>query len=694
MERISRVRAIILLVFFGVILLLFSMRLFDLQIIETKGNTDNTTVYTTKTRVKAARGDILDRNGNVLVGNRASYDLVFNHYVIKSASNTNEHLQKLIKMCKTLDLDYADHFPITPTRPFEYTLEEYSTAWQNYFQKFLGPNWCDLDSDITAPLLIQKLREIYKIPAEWTDEEARAVIGLRYELDLRDVANLSNYILLEDVEDSDLSQILELNIPGLDVESSTVREYYTTYAAHILGTMGAMNPDQWEELKGTGEYYMDAQIGQSGFEAAFEEYLHGVDGMRIDKVDKEGTLISQEYQEGEEPRAGNNLETTIDINLQIVAEDALADVVESLRESGGDGADVEGASVVVMNTVGEVLALGSYPTYDLTTYNENFDELTEAEYDPLYNRALMGTYYPGSIFKMCTLIAAMNNNVYTSGDTITTKGIYMKYADDGFTPKCTAYNSRVGAGSHGTIDATKAIEVSCNYFFYELGDRLWYAHETLEETAKALGLGEKTGVELNEATGYRAGQETTEILHKGYDEKYTVGDQIQAAIGQSDNMFTPMQLCVYATTLANKGVRYKATFLSRVVSADYSSLVLENKPQIVSTLNISNETYNTYITGMRNVIEGGQGTARKSMASLDIEEAVCAKTGTSQTGRGTDDGFFLCFAPANDPEIAIVIHGEKAAHGSTLGQVAIPILEEYFGTDEISYTITYENQVG
>ena len=697
MERISRVRAIILLVIFFVILLLFSVRLFDLQIIETQGNTDNTTVYTTKTRVKASRGDLLDRNGNVLVGNRASYDLVFNHYVIKSADNTNEHLYKLIKMCKELELDYADHFPVTPTRPFEYTLTEYTTAWQGYFQKFLGPNWCDLDSDITAPLLIQKLREIYKIPAEWTDEEARAVIGLRYEFDLRGVAPLSNYILLEDVDDDDLAQILELNIPGLDVESSTVREYHTTYAAHILGTMGAMNPDQWAALKDTGEYYMDAQIGQSGFESAFEEYLHGIDGMRIDKVDKDGTLISQEYAEGEEPRAGNNVELTVDINLQMVAEDALADTIEYLRDperNSGDGLETEGGSVVVMNMTGEVLALASYPTYDLATYNENFKELSEAEYDPLYNRALMGTYYSGSVFKMCTLIAAMNNGVYTAGDTITTKGIYMKYDYANFTPKCTAYNSRVGAGSHGTIDATKAIEVSCNYFFYELGDRLWYAGETLEETAKALGLGEKTGVELNEATGYRAGPEASAALHKGLDTDYSVGDQIQAAIGQSDNMFTPMQLCVYATTLANKGIRYKATFLSRVVSADYISLVLENEPEILSQLNISDETYNTYITGMKNVVKGSQGTARRSMASLDVDVEVCAKTGTSQTGRGKDDGTFLCFAPATNPEIAIFVHGEKAEHGSTLAQVAIPILEEYFGTDEISYTITYENQVG
>ena len=694
MERISRVRAIVLLAIFGVILCLFSLRLFNLQIIETEGNTDNTTVYTTRTRVKASRGDLLDRNGNVLVGNRASYDLVFNHYVIKSAEGTNEHLYRLVKMCRELDLEYTDNFPITKTRPFEYTLDDYSTAWQGYFQEFLGPDWCNIDSDITAPLLIQKLRDIYKIPTEWTDEEARAVIGLRYEFDLRGVVNMSSYVLLEDVADEDLSQLLELNVPGLNVESSTVREYHTTYAAHILGTMGAMDASQWEELKDTGEYYMDAQIGQSGFEAAFEEYLHGIDGMRIDKVDKDGTLISQEYAEGEEPRGGNNVETTIDINIQMVAEDALADTIQGLIDAGGDGSDVEGGSVVVMNMTGEVLACASYPTYDLTTYNENFAELTEAEFDPLYNRALKGAYYPGSAFKMCTFIAAMNNGVMSADEIITDKGTYTKYASTGFAPKCLAVASGY---DHGAINASDALKVSCNYFFYELGDRLWYAGETLEETAKALGLGEKTGVELDESSGYRAGPETSAKLHKGLDVGYYVGDQIQASIGQSDNMFTPIQMCVYATTLANKGVRYKATFLSRVVSADYSSLVYENQAKVVSTMDISDETYAMYIDGMKRVVAEGGGTAYKTMRKMNVDVSVAAKTGTSQTGRkGSDDGTFLCFAPADDPEIAIFIHGEKAAHGSTLGQVAIPILEEYFGSDnvEVSYTVTYENQIG
>ena len=410
MERLSRRRAIALLIFFSLVLTLFSVRLFDLQILEeTTSNTGNITTFVTQTRVKAARGDILDRNGNILIGNRASYDLVFNHYVITSYDDTNGALYKLIQKCKDLGIEYIDHLPISRQRPFVYITDQFTSAWQGYFHSYMVDR--GMDSDITAPLLIQTLRDRYRIPAEWSDEDARAVVGLRYEFDLRGVVNLANYIFLEDVSDEHLSALLELNIPGLMVEASTVREYYTSYAAHVLGTMGAMTQDQWLDVKyayeyeGGDEYYMDAQIGQSGFEAAFEQYLHGVDGLRRDEVDKNGAIISQNYYEGKEPRAGNNVETTIDINLQMVAEDALADVIDWLQNADNDpnknpetaGRDVEGAAVVVMKVdTGEVLACASYPTYNLQTYNEMYDEILEQDFDPLFNRAFHATYPPGS----------------------------------------------------------------------------------------------------------------------------------------------------------------------------------------------------------------------------------------------------------------------------------------------------------
>ena len=699
MERVSRIRAWLLLVFFLLILVFFSARLFNLQIIETKGDTDNTEVFSTITRVKAARGDILDRNGNILIGNRASYDLVFNHYVITSADGTNDHLLRLVNKCRELGIDYIDHFPVTEERPFEYTIDSYTTAWRGYFQSYLYER--SMDSDITAPLLVETLRTRYKIPETWSDADARAVVGMRYEFDLRGVVNLPTYTFMEDVSDEDLSALLELNIPGLMVESSTVREYYTPYAAHILGTMGAMTKDQWEKVdaaydNGNGpgaKYYMDAQVGQSGFEAAFEEYLHGEDGMRLDEVDKYGAIISQQYLEGEEPRAGNNVETTIDINLQIVAEDALADQIAYLqdptRNTSGDGNDVEGAAVVVMKVkTGEILACASYPTYNLQTYNEKYAEILEQDFDPLFNRAFHASYPPGSTYKMCTLIAAMESGKVTADEIIKDGGIFLTYKEDYFTPTCLIWSNY--RYTHGDLVAWQALMVSCNYYFYELGDRI--TAKALDDTAKGLGLGEPTGIELNEDIGHRANEETKKKLYgDSIDGHFYTGNRILAAIGQDENKFSPLQLCVYVSTLANKGVRMRATFLNRVVSADYRSLIMENEPEIMSEMKVSEETYNAYLEGMINVISGGRGTARETMKGLNV--TVAGKTGTAQTGMlGSDHGAFICFAPAEDPEIAICVYGEKAAHGATLGLCAKAIIQYYFdNNDEVGSVVAYEN---
>ena len=712
MDRISRRRALILLGIFLVIICLYAGRLYKLQIIETDGNTDNTTTYTTVTRVKAARGDILDRNGNILVGNRASYDLVFNHFVITSSDNTNESLIKLIRMCRDLGLETHDHLPITRERPYIYRFDEFTTAWQNYFQKYLLER--GIDSDITAPLLMERFREHYKIPDDWSDSDARAVIGLRYEFDLRGVVNLSSYVLAEDLSDENLAAILELNIPGLRVEASTVREYYTDYAAHILGTMGAMTDKQWAAInaayeEGTGkQYYMDAQIGQSGFESAFESYLSGVDGSRIDVVSKDGTMISSEYKKGFEPQAGNNVETTIDINLQMVAEDSLHEIIEYLKDPESEptdslGEDVEGASVVVMAVkTGEVLACASYPTYSLRDYNAKYDEIIAQDFDPLFNRPLLGTYYPGSTYKMTTLVAAMNAGLYKAGEEIVDQGVFVKDGWEGFNPKCLVYSAY--GYTHGSIDAHKALEVSCNYFFYELGYRMVQPSpdvsnldrglEILDSTASALGFGEYTGVELGEARGYRANKESKAATHKGLEATFFKGDLVQACIGQSTTMVTPIQMCVYASTLANEGTRMKATFLNRVVSSDYRTLVLENQPKIANIMELAPETVATYKQGMKQVITGSLGTARNTMRGTAVE--VCGKTGTSQTGRlGSDDGYFVCFAPADDPVIAIAVHGEKAAHGATLGRVAKAIIDYYFSMDDkVSDVVVLENKIG
>ena len=274
MERITRVRARALLLIFVLIVSIFAFYLYYLQIVQTGGQADNATVYETWTSVKAARGEILDRNGNVLVGNRAGYKMMLNHYVILSADGTYDHLYRLAMRCKEQNILYNESFPISKERPFTYTLDEYNSAQQRYFQAFL--NHYSIDSDITAPLLIQNLRNRYELPESWTDEEARLVIGLVYEVMLRNcVQELPVYEFISDADDATRSAVAELNVPGMRVEATNIRVYYTDYAAHILGHVGSMSAAQWEEYKDIDGYQMDTKIGQSGLEKAFEEYLYG-----------------------------------------------------------------------------------------------------------------------------------------------------------------------------------------------------------------------------------------------------------------------------------------------------------------------------------------------------------------------------------------------------------------------------------
>ncbi len=687
MERITRFRAGILVALVALVLGIFGFRLYAMQVIDGENKGNNITTYITRTTVRAARGEILDINGNKLVGNRASYNLEFNHYVILRASDPNGELLKLAKLCQELDIAYNDHFPVTKERPFTYTLSDYNSAWQGYFQAFLE-NRGNLDSDITAQLLIDSLRESYRIPEDWSDEDARLVLGMRYELTLRNgVTNLPKYIFIEDASEEVMSAILELSTPGLKVESSTVREYYTKYAAHVLGYIAPMNSAQMEMYP---DYSMDALVGQTGFELAFEEYLHGTDGIRVDKTTEDGTVVESYYEV--EPKAGNNVEVSLNLLMQMAAEDKLADVMAQITDPElntdpeGDGLDAQGAAVVAIDVkTGQVLVCASYPTYDLSTLFENYTEISNGAYAPLLNRALMATYPPGSTYKMAMVVAGIDSHTITRQELIYDKGVYTKY--EGFTANCLQYT--LYGTVHGDINCMQALKYSCNYYFYELAERM--SIDVIDRTAKGLGLGEATGVELLEYLGKRANRDTKAELFAGTDQAgWYAADQIMTGIGQSFNSFTPMQLASYISALCNQGTRYKATFLNKVVSADYRTLVLENRKQILSTMEISDEAFLAYTMGMEMAAQEEGGTGYSTFRGYPIK--VAAKTGTAEVAGGSANGAFVCYAPADDPQIAVVVYGERVDSGSRLGVVARAILDVFFDIDTGAVD-SWENQV-
>lgn len=686
------------------ILVLFSvffLRLYKLQL--APGDSyiaEKSDSITYQTTVEAARGNLLDRNGNVLVGNRASYNLIIINFVLFSSDEPNENLLKLLELCDELGIEYRTHFPVTPERPYSYDMDSLSQTWQNYFRTFL--RYRDYDLDISASTLIKNLREAYKLPDEWTPEQVYKFISVRYELELRSVdgVGLENYTLASDVSAEALAAVMELGVPGVVVESTTVREYYTPYAAHLLGSIGQMDAQEWETYREKG-YAMNSLIGKDGIEKAFEDYLHGQSGLKFTTVSSSGEVLEEYFKSVPEP--GNNVELTIDIGLQGTAEQALESLILNLRENGvgrnQEGKDAEGGAVVVQQCkTGDILACASYPTYNLATFSKDFKALAEDEYKPLYNRALLAPYPPGSIYKMVTAIASIDFGGIGEYYPITDKGVYSYYADSGFEPVCYVWTST--GSTHGTIDMQQALQESCNYYFYECGRLTYNAYyaETGENpfdiVAKALGLGEPTGIELYEETGTRANAETKAELYEGDEAEWYGADVLQAVIGQSLNRFTPMQMVCYASTLANKGTRYEATFLSRVVSWDYQTLIEEHTPTVASTFEMSDEAIDCYTTGMQLVAT--KGTAAQYLADYPIP--VACKTGTAQwqgvtigSNTGSDHASFVLYAPADDPEIAIAVYVEKGAQGGNLANVCIPILDAYFSTSSKYETVAEEN---
>lgn len=709
MEYKTTVRITVLLVAVLAVIGLFIGRLYAIQITQPETIVSSTDNYIFLTHVPAGRGNLLDRNGNVLVSNRSSYNLTINDYIIYSPESTNQNLLNLLAYCDELGLEWVDHLPISMEAPYVSIYSELDTSWQTYFKQFMTER--DWDLDITASSMMKLLRDTYRVPEDWSDADARRVVGIRYELELRHYINaISTYVLSYDVTPAALAVIMELGIPGLNVETTTVREYHTTYAAHILGSVGKMTAEEYETYKDL-DYSMDATVGKSGFELAFENELHGTDGTKRTVISTDGEILEERYLKA--PVAGNHVELTIDLPLQIAVEEALASHIENIRSDGvvaaaendGTGQDAEGGAAVVISvkegSEGEVLACASYPTYNLATYSEDFEDLVEDKYAPLYNRALHGLYSPGSTFKPVTGIAGVDYLGISARQGIEDEGVFLYYEDEGWRPMCMIYKN--WRDTHGTVDLRKALTVSCNYYFYEVANQIYYRFghsiEPIDQVAAAMGLGEYTGVELNEEKGYRANAETKAMLYDDSQSGFYGADATMAAIGQSENKFTILQLATYCGTLANQGTRYRSTFLQRVVSADYSDLLVDNEPEVVNVLPISEEAMSAVIEGMIDCVKDGrEGTARSTLGPLSEEGLyripVAAKTGTAEhSGAGSSHASFICFAPADDPEIAIAIYVEKGGGGSSLGTVARAIMDAYFVEDLSMEVIYAEGQV-
>ena len=651
----------------GIVLIL---QLFNLQIVHGQEyrETSNTRL-TRESTLKAARGNILDSTGNKLVTSETSFSLEL--YKTKIEDDVlNNTILKTINILKANKDEYIDNLPIA-VNPVRYTLSEESLKeWKTGLE---------IPENATAQETFDFLKQKYNISNN--DEEAIKIMAVRYEITRTGYSNIKPVEIAKDISRESAVQIREQSndLPGMTIATGSKVKYTSgNLASHILGQVG---PITEEELKGQEDKYdLNDIIGKTGIEYIFEDYLKGTDGVKQIDMAVDGT-VTEEYV-SEEAVAGSDVVLTIDANLQKVAEEALKKNIEKIANGGFyETSPADAGAVVVMNVkTGEVLAMVSYPDYDPQLFvdgisQEQYDSYKEG--DNLVNRAISGVYSPGSTYKMVTATAGLESGAITTKTRINDTGVYPKFGN----PVCW-YWSTYRRG-HGYLNVTQAIQKSCNYFFYETGYRTGI--ENIVKYAKYYGLGSKTGIELlGESTGTIARPEIVE--ERG--EVWTPGYTLSAAIGQGDNGFTPIQMAKYISTLANGGDSVDVTLIKSIIRPDGTEVSKEElesyvnerlgyTPEKPENLDLKEENIDAILKGMKGVTESG-GTAYSTFANFDIE--VAGKTGSAETG---DDsvvhGWFVGFAPFDDPEIAVVVLIENAGSGGFTAETARDIMAEYFG---------------
>lgn len=643
---------IVLVVIFGVMVRLMTLQIVsgeEYQSLLSEG-------YSVNKKIEAARGDIVDRYGRSLAVNRVCYDITFDkNNIVKNSENSV--ILELIGILEENGEDWIDSLPISEQAPWEYTGSE--TA-QSRLRKRL-----DLAEFATVEDVVFRLKERYGLE-DMSDSDFRRVAGVRYEMERVGYNYNTPYTFAEDVSTATVNIISEHSyyFQGIDVVESYVREYPNGDAApHIVGLTGIIFEEEYEKLDHS-IYGMNDIIGKSGLESAFEEQLRGHDGTVKVTYDAKGDIISEEVIDPAVP--GATVVSTLDIDLVRVAQEALAKQIEYLRANAeeGKGKESEGGTAVVMEVgTGEILAVANYPGYDLSTYAADYNTLLETEYNPLFNRSCEGLYAIGSTFKPCMATAALQLGVIKANTTVTCNHVYTYYDD--YQPTC--------LGHHGSINVIKALGYSCNIFFYEIGREIGI--DNIRQYAYYYGLGEPTGIELKE----RIGQVSSPDYAADRGITWQKGDVLQTAIGQSYSQFSPVQVANYVATIANRGVRVNAHFVKTVNSYDFSKVLYETPVEVLSDMGMTDYTYDTVLKGM---LQSSQDSSGFVWRDSPLYGKVASKTGTPQTSTATVNSTFICFAPADDPKIAVAVIIEKGWQGYTAAPVARDILEYYFGESQ------------
>ena len=678
-------RYLFCILFLTVIFGLYLYRLYDWQIVN--GDTwlttaDNSTQSTVA--ITAARGEILDVNGEPLAVNRTGYAIVLDWAYMRldtmdeTVKQENETIHQIITLLDEKGEEWTDILPI---------------AWENGEYVFLpdmdkeietlkGRDYADVNSYASAQLCMDSLIAKYEVEG-YSPEETRDIVSVRYSMTKNQFGISHPYTMAEDVS-LEIVTILSENtqkLPGVSIQVTTTREYEnTSLMPHIVGRMGKFSSmEDWENTYKDKGYAFDDSIGISGIESAFEDVLRGTDGEKVVEITSMGSVASETVTKA--PEAGDTVYLTIDKRIQEVVNKSLEENILATRENGehqnsinadgrsdAHGEDCYTGGAVVMDVkTGAVLAAGTYPTYDLIQAQEDAAYYSQLANDtlgtPLVNKAFMGTFTPGSCFKPAVACAALEEGVITNSTIITCNHYYTRFTNGSSTgaPTC--------LGWHGAISLRSALADSCNVFFFETGYQLGITAMNLY--CQRFGLGVKTGIEIGESAGVLAGPGSRDTWYQG--------ETLNAAIGQSDNAFTPLQLCTYAATLANNGERPRATLISKITDYTREEVKEEIELEIVENVGVSQENLDYVKEGMKAVIT--EGSAKSTLGSYPI--AIAGKTGTAERSSGSDNVTFIGYAPADDPQIAFAVVLDHGATGRYCQNVVKDILDAYFYDAEL-----------
>lgn len=667
-------RYLILYIIVIIIAIVYIFQLFNLQIINGKDYREKSEKRMLRTEeIVATRGEIYDRNGVVLATSKGSYDIKI-YKVRVSVEEQNNSIVKLIEILESNNDKIYSTFPINDNLDgFNFEDDESAKTWKK------GANFKE---DATFDEVIDSYIKKYGLE-NFSDRKLQTkIIKVKYEANLNGYSLFNSVTVAKDISQKSVAQITEIKstLYGITI-AELPKRYYTNsnLFSHVIGYVSGINGKEYEKLKSSGEYTINSIIGKSGIEESFEKYLKGTNGERKVETDSVGN-VSSEYT-SKEAVSGNNVTLTIDYRLQSVAESALESTIAGLK----DGTlvkkkipDVESGSVVVLDVqTGEVLAMANYPNYDTNLFTSTMSQADWAKVNdpvikPMYNRAISGTYAPGSTYKMLVGIAGLEKGVITTDEKILDKGVYPY----GHNPKCWIY-TQYGT-THGYVNIGSAIKQSCNYFFYEVGRRLGISN--IVEYAKIFGLGQKTGIEI-------AGEATGTIAGENAGNNWYLGQTLSSAIGQEQNAFTPLQLANYISAIANGGTLNKVSAIKGISNdtqgtqvslkeiEEYASQFTGVKTE-AKNLGINPDYIKAVKEGMLAVTNEIGGTSYLVFKNSNIQ--VAGKTGTAQLTSGSNDGIFVGFAPYDNPKIAVVAVIKHGGEGTYTANVVRPIMEEYF----------------